>query len=793
MPGTGRGQNVKRVTHMAIRLGAAACATVWTHAHAQPSTPLAAYFGFDDMRVLAIDERCGPLAIGDFNRDGRPDLAVVNNMKSRVEIHTLRAAPRTVEEAERDFEVNELPPNPWYDRQYVSVRHRIAAICAADLNGDGFLDLAYAAAEPRELVLLVQEKPGEFGTPIRRRVSDLAPGKSGLSLANVVGDNGLELITVVDGRVAAFSLLDGPSLGAPEFFGAQGELEDVFVCDVNGDGLSDVAGQARSGETPLRVWIQRIDPSRPGKRLGVLPSDYRFEMPALSAAIAVERPGKPASALAVLETASRRIVLHEFAVGEAGPASDEALAEVGGFIDGSSKSRSIAVADLDADGRLDLLATNEKGNSIAFHKQQDGAGLSSGRAFPTFKRPASIAVGQWDGSGPPEVFVLSTEEKSVGVSAFDAETGRLSVPRPIPIETPGAAPEAMQFELIDGAPTVAIVVKQRRDLVLELHYPGSARRPVVSIPLIGVSEAPKSILVADADRDGLTDLLLLTPGQPMVLVRGERVGDVARPAQVLTKNEMKQFGLVQSAGPDNTAILDANGDGRDELLFADENFVRACAYDPASGWVIVDQINLAETGTQLVGLTLLPHTEGGASIIATDRAGGRVISFDRAADGRWAQTQSMRLLGFSVGPVIAGAFTGDDRMGVLLPGEAGFAVVPLSGPRARVDPLSSYRSDAESRREHFLASGDLNSDGYSDVVVLDAGQQMCTILTVSKAGQLKYATEFKVFESRLFFSGDANQFEPSQAMIADLTGDAKDDLLLVVHDRLLIYPQKARR
>jgi hypothetical protein len=31
--------------------------------------------------------------------------------------------------------------------------------------------------------------------------------------------------------------------------------------------------------------------------------------------------------------------------------------------------------------------------------------------------------------------------------------------------------------------------------------------------------------------------------------------------------------------------------------------------------------------------------------------------------------------------------------------------------------------------------------------------------------------------------------EPSQAIVTDATGDKKDDLLLVVHDRVIIYPQ----
>ena len=36
--------------------------------------------------------------------------------------------------------------------------------------------------------------------------------------------------------------------------------------------------------------------------------------------------------------------------------------------------------------------------------------------------------------------------------------------------------------------------------------------------------------------------------------------------------------------------------------------------------------------------------------------------------------------------------------------------------------------------------------------------------------------------------GDAREYEPSQAIIADVTGDGAADLLLLAHDRVLIYP-----
>jgi hypothetical protein len=42
---------------------------------------------------------------------------------------------------------------------------------------------------------------------------------------------------------------------------------------------------------------------------------------------------------------------------------------------------------------------------------------------------------------------------------------------------------------------------------------------------------------------------------------------------------------------------------------------------------------------------------------------------------------------------------------------------------------------------------------------------------------------------RLFQGGEPREFQPSMAIVADLTGDGADDVVLLCHDRVLLYPQ----
>jgi hypothetical protein len=785
---------------------AAACGlSLAANAVAQPEEGLAPYYGFEEMRIIKVDRDPGPVVIGDFNGDGRPDVAIVNNRKSRIEVHYLRAAARPPEELQRLQRANELPQNPWYDREYISTAHRITAIAAHDVDGDGKLDLVFAASQPAELVVMRQVSSSRFEILARQRVTNLAALRNGLAVADVMGDERPELLATVDGRVNVYPMDRRGRLGEPVVLGSgsttSGAIRSFFIEDFDGDGRLDVLGAVPEDPAPVRLWLQSQDP-RKSERAGLLGAELRFEMPQVRDVKPLRFPGRKAASVAVIERTSGRLVCFDLKSqgvartgGEQTIMEREVQAEVSAFAD-STRGRSVAVADITGNGFEDLLTTDQRGNAVALYRQDKGVGLGRHEPFSAFKQPKQIDIGTWFEGDSPQVFVLSEEERAVGISRIVGEEQRLGFPKPIPTATAGATPIVMKYTRIAGEPVLAVILKDRRDYVLELHRrtaseeEGEWAADVTTIALKDVRRDPAALLPFDFDGDGTKDLLILTPGEPMMMVRCVKADGKITPERVLTRENMPQFGLVQAAGPENTALLDVNGNGREELLIADANFVRACAYDATAGWRVVEQINAPDSTAQLVGLSLLEDGgSAGPRIVAADRGNGRLLILANDEEGQWAVRERVRLLGFQVGPIRAGSFAGDGQPSILCIGDDSFALVRLGGQRHTLEQFAAYRAESETRLDHEMASGDINGDGFLDLVVLDAREQMCQILTFSASRRLQPATEFKVFESRLFTRGDSRELEPSMAVLRDLTGDGREDLLLLVHDRVIIYPQ----
>ncbi|NNF43990.1 MAG: VCBS repeat-containing protein [Phycisphaerales bacterium] len=735
-------------------------------------TNLAGYFGFGELEVLKVGRRAGPVTVADLDGDGRNDLVIVNNHASRIELHRQRP-DATPDDAMPPTRVNEFPELWRFERTNVSVTHGVTAITAADYDADGRMDLIYASATPSEVVFLRQGEMGRFDVDRRHRVRDLAPIRDGLAFADVLGDDRPELLAVVGGDVKVWPL-ESARLGPPTTLATVAPILAIMVDDLDGDGRGDIVGISPDDPAPVRVWFGDHENGH-----AVIGGQHRFEMPPLIEATTVRLPNRAAARLAVIERPSRRIVLYDVDEQAIEPAGDrEASMRIYSFTDEATRDRDHAVVDVDGDGRLDLVATDTEASALVVYRQRSDHGFRAGVSNPSLTQLTHVAAANLDTDPSAEILVLSAEEGVVGRCEV-GDGGRVRFPLPLQL-SPRHTPTAMNLVELEGGPRVAVVAKDGRAYALALV---DMTGGVEMIELGRLSRSPETTVALDADQDGRTDLLLFTRDKPMTMLRATESG-----FRLTESKDMGQYGLVQAAKAENIAVLDVDGDDRPELLIADRNFVRAVRYDaspPAGvspGWQVVTQINARRRDSDLVSLAIVD-----GQIVAADQANERLVIMARA-DGAWEESEALSVPGFGFTTIHACDSNGAGRRNILAVGEAGFAVLQTAGRRATLAEVGAWRSSDERQLPHELGAGDVNGDGFTDLVALDAGEQMCEIFTFTQRGHLLHAVSFKVFESRVFSGAESREFEPSQVIIADVTGDGGQDLLMLAHDRVLVYP-----
>ena len=135
---------------------------------------------------------------------------------------------------------------------------------------------------------------------------------------------------------------------------------------------------------------------------------------------------------------------------------------------------------------------------------------------------------------------------------------------------------------------------------------------------------------------------------------------------------------------------------------------------------------------------------------------------------------------------------GDGRDDLLLAGTTRFGVVLTGKPGQKLKTIASYESPRNEARFADLAVGDLNADGQPDVVLTDVAEHFVEIATYAGQPDLTRTLAFKVFE-RKARRNLADLVEPRDLAIGDVDGDGRTDLVLIVHDRVLVYRQDPGR
>ena len=143
-------------------------------------------------------------------------------------------------------------------------------------------------------------------------------------------------------------------------------------------------------------------------------------------------------------------------------------------------------------------------------------------------------------------------------------------------------------------------------------------------------------------------------------------------------------------------------------------------------------------------------------------------------------------------PLSLDVHSAGDAHSLLVFGNSGLQLMNKEGRRLDLQVESRYLTDLPKVEHAAVDWGDFNHDGKPDLLCIDGRRHFLEFLAYDeKSKQWKSVLHFKVFEENLHYQGKkGSAFEPREDYVLDLNGDGRDDIVFLVHDRLLCYYQE---
>lgn len=403
---------------------------------------------------------------------------------------------------------------------------RPVAIALGDLDATNRRVLVTADADGT-ITPIVVGADGAFtiGTPVAE-----APHPRSIALADVDGDGNSDLLVVVANALLLRRGDGHGGFGPGATVAAAAPNAAVAAGDLDGDGFIDIA-----------VHVE-LPPSRPGVAIlrgrgnGTFDELTRLEVGSFGElAVTPLGAGAPSTLLVAGNNGVRRIELVK------GVAHDLGLLAAG------SGTTAVAVADLDADGRLDVMAANSQADDVSILR-----GVADGFwAAPVVLPDAhayAMAIADLDGDGLGELLALDYKTPTLWLwNGRDQSTQAIAMPSGFPLAHSLAIGDLNEDGHLD-------VVAPGQTGVTVLYGDGRGGLTVAStLP----AYEPMSVAIGDVDGDGHLDLVVAPDRLGVSVYFG--AGDGTFPRSVNIRAAFFPAGIP---------IGDLNGDGKADFALS---------------------------------------------------------------------------------------------------------------------------------------------------------------------------------------------------------------------------------
>lgn len=757
-----------------LALGSASLSAV-----GEPASPVA----LRGPEVVKLDWNTRSIQAVDLNKDGLNDLVVANNDRSTIEILYQLKPGVPADNVPKSLNVNRWEPvveDARFRKISLTTGVSIYDFLVGDLNNDGRPDLVYTG-DPQALTIRYQQSDNNW---TEKKITE-APVPiqfvGSMKIADIDGDGRNDLVILGQKELCVYLQDKSGELSAPERYALPDDgCYGLEICDVDGNSKPDLVYLCANNRDALRVRLQTGE-HQFGPELAYTIKPTRCTLQVLNQA-----DGKRSALFADAQDQTGQLEIFSLGRTKDQQSTPSLRPRVFSPRPGSKTALSYVVADLNGDGADDLAVSDPDGAQVFVYLRQREGGFTNAQKYPVFSDARGLAVGNWGEGGRAALFVASPKEQALGVATFNKE-GRLSYPQPI--ATTGRPLALAAGDLAgDGVSRLVVLREEKGKRFLEiLARKGTGSEVVKSIELTGLKTDPRAVRLVDANQDGKLDIAVFTPLDAMRLfVQGEKFEFTEASAAPNFRR-----GLVDNLDVSAFSTGDLNADGKPELLVSTGGFARALRLSADGELTVVDQFNARDPNAEIATALVLPAAEGGKkpNLVLYDKKTDQFQVLSANEQGLYRVIDTT-----PAGKVeVVGAEVRKTKTGVeaFVFGRDRFWWMPLARDDFAPTTKTTHATDLPSVSYADVIAGDLNGDGKLELVCIDPEKNLLEILGQGADDRWESLMHFKIFETDQHFQGrKGTVLEPRETIIADVTGDGKKDLILLVHDRVLVYPQE---
>ena len=659
------------------------------------------------------------VVVADFNLDGRPDFASAQFISDRVSI--VLAAPGG------DFE----PP------LQLEVGNAYTDLGVGDFDLDGRPDLV-ATNQLDPWLRIFDNDSGWTWCGAQGAIV-----ASALAVGDLDGDGRPDVVVAdsFSNLAQVFLTTSSGCPGAPVGFATGAKPVDVALADLDGDGVLDVV---TCNETAATLSVLRGDGAG-----GLLPATSVAVGSTPTALVAADLDQDGDIDVAVSSSATRKVRLFfgDGAGGLVGGASTT-------FPFGTKPARLVA-ADLDADGRPDLVVASAGASASGFGLMRGtGGGVFAAPVmhFTPLVNSGALAAADMDEDGRPDVLLDATDD-SIFVAPGDGAGGFLTPQGPdMPVDTIASALGDLDGDGVDDLVSSPYLGGPPNAVSVQLGDGAGDWLPAVLQPAV----ATTLLHLADLNGDGALDLLTSAEFSGL----GAALGDGAGGLGASTASFGIEVRRLTTADVDGDGLADAIVDGEEPTFFGDPQFMlRVFRGDGVGGFVLDAHLLTYDLWDPFGGEPKPPH--GHAQAGDLDGDGDADIVFSSLQQSRvWLNTGGSLGSGAAIAAGSAYAlgtdalhlvdFDGDGRLDMVTVNQSNVSVLYGNGTGGFGPSVTL----APSQDASLLATADVDLDGRLDLII-DGPSGTIVVLRNDGAGGVQ-ARAYVSYGALRLFTTDAD-------------------------------------